>query len=327
MKKQRLFLPILYLFLIVVLEPALSFGSEGDEAKQSISESKAHELKPSLKFKTLEAFGKEIKEPAILLNSEHVCFFAPKRKEKEAATVFQYLVAAYNELYLIVGVHTEYKIAVYAFPKGNPHGWGGTSLCSIEYDESNLDLEQCPEWTKYHRPHVSGYIEEMAHSFVATTKAQFGWEMVGWSLGVKVSQKIAGNPILSAQIQETRQKQQETVRRYANSEFALPQDIPGNKVDRIHAWLLWQCEREYGPNFWKDCFQEIRRQQKALKDAVHLGDQDEIRNARYQITVDCFDRLPGLNFKERLRNLNISLKTDIKSLHPQEADWNRRLTE
>ena len=152
MKKQRLFLPILYLFLIVVLQPALSFGSEGDEAKQSISQNKLHELKPSLEFKTLEAFEKEIKEPALLLSSEHVCFFAPKRKEKEAAIVFPYLIAAYNELYLIVGVHTEYKIAVYAFPKRNPRGWGGTSLCSIEYDESNLDLEQCPEWTTYHRP-------------------------------------------------------------------------------------------------------------------------------------------------------------------------------
>ena len=108
MKKQRLFLPILCLFLIVVLEPALSFGSEGDEAKQSISEKKTHELKPSLKFKTLEAFHKEIKERAFLLNSEHVCFFAPKRKEKEAAIVFPYLIAAYNELYQIVGVHTEY---------------------------------------------------------------------------------------------------------------------------------------------------------------------------------------------------------------------------
>ena len=97
-------------------------------------------LKPSLKFKTVEEFEKEIGEPAALLDSANVCFFVPKRREKEAQIILGYLVKAYDALYQTVGTHTDYKIVVYAFPKGNPNGWGGTSECSIEYDDSNLDL-------------------------------------------------------------------------------------------------------------------------------------------------------------------------------------------
>lgn len=326
LNNQRLSLQLLCFLLIVVL-PTFCLELQADSASQSISKNRTRELKPSLKSKTREAFQREIGEPAVLIDSENVCFFAPKRKAKEAAIVFQYLVAAYNELYRIVGMHTEYKIAVYAFPKGSPRGWGGTSLCSIEYDDSNLDFGQFPEWTRHKKPHVVGYIEEMAHNFVHAANAQFGWEMIGWSLGAEVAQAVAGNPVLSGQIEETRKKQQETLRRYVENDFVLPQDIPANKVDRIHAWVLWQCEQEYGPSFWRDFFREIRKEQEPLRKAVHLGDGDGIRNARYRITVDCFDGLPRVRLKKRLGDLNISLTTDIKSLHPEKVTWNRLLTE
>ncbi len=284
-------------------------------------------LKPSLEFGTLGAFEKEIGERAVLLDSRHVCLFAPMRRLKEAAVVFPYLVAAYDELHEIVGRHTDYKIAVYAFPKGNPHGWGGTSYCSIEYDEANLQLDSQPEWLKHGVPHVSGYIEEMAHSFVHATNAQFGWEMIGWSLGAEVSQKIAGNPILQEQIANTRKVQRETYDRYVRNGCVLPGDVPADKCDRIHAWILWQCAEEYGAGFWKDFFREIRAQERPLREAAEAGDADTIRNARYRVTVDCFDRLPGLSFKKVLQESGISLTTDVKSLHPERPQWDRRLHE
>ncbi len=324
---QHLWPRIFCVVLIVVSGSVVCGESEKDTPGPSTRAHKPRELEPSLKFKTLEAFEKEIKEPAVLLNSEHVCFFAPQRKEKQARLVFRYLIRAYDELYRIVGVHTEYKVAVYAFPKGNPHGWGGTSNCSIEYDDSNLDFNQFPEWKKHRKPHLSGYIEEMAHNFVRATKAQFGWEMIGWSIGIKVAKKVAGNPLLSEHVRNTRKEQKKTVRRYIANRFVFPKDIPGNKVDRIHAWILWRCERAYGPSFWRDFFQEIRKERKALKDALHLKGADARQNKRYQITVECFDRLPGVNFKKRLQRLNISLKTDIMSLHPEKAHWDRLLRE
>jgi hypothetical protein len=284
-------------------------------------------LKPSLKFKTVEEFEKEIGEPAALLDSANVCFFAPKRREKEAKIVFRYLVKAYDALYQIVGMHTDYKIVVYAFPKGNPHGWGGTSECSIEYDDANLDLARQPEWTGYKVPHVSGYIEEMAHNFVSATKAQFGWEMVGWSLGTEVSQKVAGNPILAADLRATRAEQERTFAQYVKNGHVFPKELPPNQCDRIHAWILHQSASKYGPRFWSDFFREVRSRKQPLSDAVRLGDGDKIRNARYQITIACFDRLPRLEFKKTLTASGISLMTDVKSLHPESPGWNRRLAE
>jgi hypothetical protein len=284
-------------------------------------------LKPSLKCKTVDEFEKEIGEPAVLLDSDNVCMFAPRRREKESQIVLGYLVKAYDALYQIVRQDTNYKIAVYAFPKGNPHGWGGTSECSIEYDDSNLDLAGQKEWTQYKVPHMSGYIEEMAHNFVSATKAQFGWEMIGWSLGAKVSQKIAGNPILNTSLKATREEQKKTFDRYMKNGCVFPKDLPANLCDRIHAWILHQAETKYGPRFWPDFFREIRKENQSLSDAIKLKGDDNIRNARYRITIACFDRLPGLNFQKMLKDSGISLTTDVKSLHPEAPAWNRRLTE
>ena len=83
----------------------------------------------------------------------------------------------------------------------------------------------------------------------------------------------------------------------------------------------------YGPSFWGDFFQEMRKERKALKDTLHLKGGDAKRNKRYQITAECFDRFPRVNFKKRLQRLNISLETDIKSLYPEKAGWNRLLRE
>lgn len=281
-------------------------------------------LKPKLKFPTLESFENEIGEPGVLLDSTYVCMFTPKRKEKAARTVFPYLVKAYDELYNIVGVHTKYKMVIYNFPAGNPHGWGGTSECTIEYDDRNLELAKSEEWTQYGVPHISGYIEEMAHNFVHATNAQFGWEMIGWSIGTKITRKIADNPIYRRHVKVTRDKQAETFKRYCKLGYVFPKDIPANLCDRVHAYILWRCERKYGPNFWLDFFQKIHKERARLISAASKMDPDQIRNERYQITIECFDQLPRLDFKNMLERLQISLNTDIKSLHPTELGWNRK---
>ena len=304
-----------------------SNGAKKSQASVGSDSGATRTFKPSLIFKTIVEFEREIGESAVLLDSVNVCFFVPKRREQEAQIIFEYLVKAYDILYQIVGTHTNYKIAVYAFPTGNPLGWGGTSDCSIEYDDSNLDLTNQQEWTQYNVPHVSGYIEEMAHSFVCATKAQFGWEMVGWSIGIEASQKVADNPILAAQLRRTREGQERTFAQYLKNGFVFPKELPSNVCDRIHAWILYQSAAKYGSHFWADFFREVRGQKQALSNAVRLGDGDKIRNARYQITIACFDRLPGVKFKETLRASGISLTTDVKSLHPETPGWNRRLVE
>ena len=282
-------------------------------------------LKPTLKYPTLAAFEQAIGEPALLLDSEHVCFFAPKRREQAARIVFPYLERAYTELYGIVGVHTKYKVAVYAFPKGHADGWGGTGECAIEYSDENLILEASEEWTRHKVPHVSGFIEEMAHNFVSAAGVQFGWEMVGWSLGVAVTTMIADNPIFQRALRDTRRGQAETYRRYRAAKNTFPADLPPNQCDRIHAYLLHQCERKYGSRFWPNFFKATRARQKDLAATAAIGDSDERRNARYQITIECFEQLEGVDFKGLLRESGISLTTDVKSLYPEKPGWNRKL--
>ncbi len=275
---------------------------------------KRQTLNPSLKYPDLPGFERAIGQPGALVKSDHVWLFAPKSLEKQARIVHQYLANAYDALYDIVGVHTKYTMVVYNFPKGHTDAFGGTSNCTIWYDDTNLRLDQHNEWTRHGVPHVSGYIEEMAHNFNYT---QFGWEMVGWSIGIKASQKVADNPIFARQFQKTRKVQADTFKRYKALDDTFPKDIPPNQVDRIHAQLLWQCEQEYGEDFWRDFFREAKKKRVKLL----LGSRDE----RYKITIECFERLPGLDFRRLLRTHNISRTTDVKSLNPEEPGWNRKL--
>lgn len=305
-------------------EPTLDH-TNAETRTDSVTALGAQGLSPSLKYTDLPTFEAAIAQPGCLMTSEHVWLFAPKSREEAAGIVFPYLVQAYGALRDIVGVDTEYIIVVYNFPKGNQEAFGGTGNCVIYYDETNLDLGSHPEWTQYHVPHVSGYIEEMAHNFVAATKAQFGWEMLGWSIGVQATHQVASNPIFVQDWTATYQNQADTYQRYVAAGYVLPADVPPNLVDRIHAYILAECERQYGPSFWKDCFAEIRKEASALRDAIQLGDGDPVRNERYRITIGCIDRLPGLDFKQMLQNSGISLTTDVKSLHPTEPGWNRRL--
>jgi len=281
-------------------------------------------LSPNLKYPTLKAYEMAIKEAGTMLDSTYVRIFAPKRKESEAKTILRYLVRAYDQLYQIVGVHTDYKIVVYHFPQGHPDGWGGTSNCTIWYSQKNLDFQSDAEWKQYGVPHLCGYIEEMAHNFVSASNAQFGWEMIGWSVGTKVTAKVADNPIQRQRVQETRNEQLRTFNRYVQLGYRFPQDIQPNLCDRIHAHILFLCEEKYGLGFWRDFFGEIRKEQPRLLAASKLGDSDEARNKRYQITIDCFDRLKGIEFKNMLKSLDISLTIDVKSLQSESPSWNRK---
>src|SRR5256714_15487984 len=161
---------------------------------------------PDAPYTTAEAFSRAIGTPAVMLDSTNVSILAPKARQQAAAIVLPYLVRAYDELHKIVGVHTKYKIIVYAYPKGTPGVRGGTSGCVIKYTDENLDLANQPEWKRYHVPHVSGYIEEMAHNFVHAAGAEFGWEMIGWTISTKVCQKVAPNPIHKQSLAETQQE-------------------------------------------------------------------------------------------------------------------------
>ena len=307
------------IFLLISLKCSFLFAQSDFSDKTPMPA-----LNPNIKFPTLEAYEAECKEPGVMFDDARLRLFAPKRKAESAKIIFGYLLKAYDELYRIVGVYPEYKLVVYHFPEKNEYAWGGTSECSIWYSYKNLDLESQEEWKQYQIPHLSGYIEEMAHNFCSAAGAQFGWETIGWNLGIKATKKVAGDPILTRQINQTRAEQKETFQRYIKSGYTFPKDLPGNLCDRIHAHLLWVCEQRYGPDFWRDFFKQVLEERENLKASVELKDPDKIRNKKYQITIECFDRLKKTGFKSLLEKNQISLTTDIKSLHPADPNWDRK---
>ncbi|MHC5039040.1 MAG: hypothetical protein ACYTHM_17160 [Planctomycetota bacterium] len=288
-------------------------------------------LRPVLKFPTLTSYEKEIKEKGVVLDSEHVRIFAPWKRAKEARIVGNLLERAYRELVRIVGMHTQYKIVVYHFPKDHPDFSGGTSRCTIWYGYGNLDFDAQPEWKQHKVPHVSGYIEEMSHNFAPLVT--FGWEMVGWHGGRIVTEKVAANPTNRKHVESTREAQAKTFREYRKLGNVVPPDLPNNLSDRIHGHLLWECERRYGPRFWHDFYAEVRTIYRQLEEAACVADSDERRNQRYRLTLGCFERLdkkrrlldPRRDFKTMLSEYGISLTKALKSLHPTDEGWNRKL--
>lgn len=281
-------------------------------------------VRPFPKTPTLKAYEKEIGEEAVVLDDRYVRICAPKRWEKEAGIILQYLAKAYDELYRIAGLHTEYKIIVYHFPKLHPYCAGGTSKCTIRYSYENLDLESRVEWQQHRVPHVAGYIEEMAHNFVASSMAVFGWEMVGWSICQEACAKVAANPIHTKRILRSREVQKETYQRYVEGGFTVPKDIPSNLSDRIHAHILWEFRREYGPLFWHDFFAAVREREDDLRAAKCIRPDTEARDARYRITVDCFDSVTAGEFRKMLNKSRISLTHEVTPIDARDPGWNRK---
>lgn len=280
-------------------------------------------IRPFPKTPTLKSYEKEIGEEAVVLDDRHVRIYAPKRYEKEAGIILGYLAKAYDELYQIVGLHTEYKIIVYHFPKDHPYRIGGTARCTIRYSYDNLRFDESPEWRKHKVPHVSGYMEEMGHNFVSSSLALFGWEMVGWSICQEAFAGVAENPFHTAQLWNTRRIQKKTYDRYVANDFTVPEDVPRNLSDRVHAHILWTFREKYGEDFWPRFFSEIRSRREELLKARLVTPPSEAKAARYRITIDCFDSITDGQFKKMLTKSGISLSREITAKQSR-VGWNRK---
>ena len=167
-----------------------------------------------------------------------------RRMDKQARIAFPYVKKGYDAFYEMIGMHTNYKLVVYASPRWSPHCWGGTATGAtlIPYGYNLLDLDSQEEWKRHRVPRLIGLFEEMGHDFTLGLGTRFGGEAIGMYLSGKVTMEVTEMLILA---------------------------IEGS-------------------------------------------------------TIDCFGRLPGLNFRQMLRDLRISDKTSWYSLRPSHPDWDRR---
>ena len=72
-------------------------------------------------------------------------------------------------------------------------------------------------------------------------------------------------------------------------------------------------------------FSNVKKRQSDFEEAKKCEGKNAERNRRYQLSIECFDALDEINFKDILMQNEISLKIDIKSLELESPDWNRKL--
>jgi hypothetical protein len=278
-------------------------------------------VSPSLEIQSWKAFETVIGEPAVEIDSPFIRMYAPKRRERDARKVFAYLRRTYEVYYGLTGQHTRYKIVVFAFPPECIYNYGGMSqtTCAIYYSFSLLDLvsEDNPFLKKYGVPRIAGVASEMGHAFNGGSGVCFGMEAHGDRISKYVVSKVAPDPRAAEQKRKMIEQMPDTVKRYIEGGYVFPDDVPKNLADRIHRYLLVLCEHRYGENFWPDFFREVRKRRESMQAAK---DVDEA----YRLTNECFDALPGLEFKKLLQEFHISLTTDCYTLVRQDP-WDRYL--
>jgi len=116
--------------------------------------------------------------------------------EEHSRVIFSYLQSGYEVLREMFGGHDmPVKFSVEHYPPGSPYAWGGTDARgTIQYSYSNLE-DDTPEWNQYGIPHVAGYYEEMAHSFVYDLGLKRGYyETLGMMIGGETALRAAWNP-------------------------------------------------------------------------------------------------------------------------------------
>ena len=277
-------------------------------------------MSPFLEIQSRKIFETVIGEPAVEIDSPFIRMYAPKRREGDARKVFAYLRRAYEVYYELTKQHTRYKVVVFPFPPECIYCFGGMDQksCAIYYSFGLIDLvsEDNPFLKKYGVPRIGGVVSEMGHAFNGGSGVCFGMEADGDCISRYVVGKVAPDPRITKGMPDA--IVEPTMKRYIEGGYVFPVDIPKNLADRIHKYILMQCERRYGENFWPDFFKEVRKRQDRMQAAK---DVDEA----YRLTIECFDAMPGLEFKKLLREYHISLTTDCYTLVRQKDPWDRRL--
>jgi hypothetical protein len=253
---------------------------------------------------SLEAYQREINGSGILIESEHISYFAPKLGEPYARLVVPILERAYKELKVWhAGAEPSFRISVEHYPNGHPRNKGGTSDCVIFYGFENIGRM---DDNARKIPHVSGYIEEMAHNFDGACGVM-GWlyEAFGNYTANAITLKVAPYPEIEKYLQSGRyglQRDAETFDYYMTHGFKLPPDVPQNLFDRIYRHVFRMLEPSAGHMLLPRFYQEIKKSgvPKTRSEAE-----------RAYVVAEVFSKITGTNVKELFRQCGIAMHEPI----------------
>jgi len=281
---------------------------------------------PAARVTSVQDFEKVAREPGLILDSKYVRLVTGRSMEILAREFFPYLVKTYDAFYGITGVHTRYKLVLFATPHGCTYSTGGTfprvSIIPYGYDTIDPNARQQEMWREHGVPRIRGIAEEMGHCFtMGGPGVGFGGEALGVFVCYRVIRIAAPYPGIEDPYAEGGGNRQ-TVADYIANGYRLPDkpNYPPVTSYRIYQVLLDDCEKAYGPDLLKDFFTEVRKTRTPIK-----PDSPTDYSKRLQLTVECFDRLPGLNFRERMRKLRLSQRTTWYSLYGKTREWGGKL--
>jgi len=238
---------------------------------------------------SLEAYEDAIKEQGVLIESEHIAYFAPKSGEAYARLVVPILEKAYQELEKWhAGVGTRYRIAVEHYPPGHERAKGGVSNHTLLYGFGNIGLWEDAEKRV---PHVVGYIEEMTHTFDRNCGVgAWLYEGLGNYTANAITPKVAPCKQLDDFSRGVSKVDAETFDYYVKH-FKLPPDVPQRLFDRIYRHLFRQLEPAAGNELLPRFYQELKKVGQDIPAVMKMLDAQYDEQAA--VVAGIFSRITG----------------------------------
>lgn len=253
---------------------------------------------------SLDAYETSLGAAGIVVDTGHLCVFAPKPNEADARSLAEFLEKAYAEMKAVYGMDTLFKYSVEYYPPGHKRGWGGISgQGTIGYT-----TEALARWKQYGAGNWRGFAgvtEEMSHGFKSYYRCDGTYEALGVAVQEDIMRRLVSSEIADDFFLPEHGSWSRTHKAYlaAGRKNPDPETYPWNVIfTRILNDVFLQLRTEYGDQFWPDFFAQIRQMEYPL----HRAEKTE----RMKTYVAIFSAMFGRDMTKEFEGFGIDLNAD-----------------
>ncbi len=253
---------------------------------------------------SLDAYEKSLGARGAMVDSPHICVFAPRESEVEAKALSVFLEKAYVEMRAIYGIDTLFKFSVEHYPPGHKRGWGGISgKGTIGYT-----TEALARWKQHGAGNwrgFAGYTEEMSHGFKQYYRCDGTYEALGVAVQEDIMRRLVSSKVADEFFLPEHESWGKTHKAYlaAGRKNPNPETYPWGVIfTRILNDAFLTLRTEYGDQFWPDFFATVRQMEYPL----HRAQKTE----RMKAYVAIFSAMFGRDMCEEFEDFGIDLNAD-----------------
>lgn len=253
---------------------------------------------------SLDAYEESLGAKGIMIDSAHICLFAPKESEAEAKALSAFLEQAYSEMKAIYGMDTLFRFSVEHYPPSHKRGWGGISgKGTIGYT-----TEALARWKQHGASNwrgFAGYSEEMSHGFKQYYRCDGTYEALGVAVQEDIMRRLVSSKVADDFFLPEHESWDKTHKAYlaAGRKNPDPEKYPWNVLyTRILNDVFLQLRTEYGDRFWPDFFATVRQMEYPL----HRAQKTE----RMKVYADIFSAMFGRDMTKEFEDFGIDLDAD-----------------